>query len=41
MIKDDLTYKVIGCAMKIHNTLGNGFQSDRRCGGNLSTMFSY
>ena len=24
--KDDLTYKVIGCAMKIHNTLGNGFQ---------------
>ncbi len=26
MIKDDLTYKIIGCAMKIHNTLGNGFQ---------------
>lgn len=25
-IKDDLTYKIIGCAMKIHNTLGNGFQ---------------
>ena len=26
MEKDDLTYKVIGCAMRIHNTLGNGFQ---------------
>jgi GxxExxY protein len=26
MIKDDLTYKIIGCAMKVHNTLGNGFQ---------------
>jgi GxxExxY protein len=26
MIKDDLTYKVIGCSMKVHNTLGNGFQ---------------
>jgi GxxExxY protein len=25
-IKDDLTYKVIGCAMKGHSTLGNGFQ---------------
>jgi GxxExxY protein len=27
---DDLTYKINGCAMKVHNTLGNGFQSDRR-----------
>ena len=25
-IKDDLTYKIIGCCMKVHNTLGNGFQ---------------
>lgn len=23
---DKLTYKVIGCSMKIHNILGNGFQ---------------
>jgi len=26
-IKDDLTNKIIGCAMKVHNTLGNGFQA--------------
>lgn len=24
--KDELTYKIIGCAMNVHNTLGNGFQ---------------
>ncbi|MDR8394392.1 GxxExxY protein [Aliifodinibius sp. S!AR15-10] len=23
---DDLTYKIIGCAMDVHNLLGNGFQ---------------
>ena len=26
MIKDELTYTIIGCAMKAHNRLGNGFQ---------------
>ena len=26
MEKDDLTGKIIGCAMKVHSTLGNGFQ---------------
>lgn len=25
-IKDDLTYSIIGCAMKVHSFLGNGFQ---------------
>ena len=25
-IDDELTYKIIGCAMKVHNTMGNGFQ---------------
>ena len=26
MEKDDLTYKIIGCALKVHNTMGPGFQ---------------
>ncbi|MBX2967840.1 MAG: GxxExxY protein [Cyclobacteriaceae bacterium] len=26
MSLDDITYKINGCAMKVHNTLGNGFQ---------------
>jgi len=26
-INDDLTYRIIGCAMKVHNNLGNGFQA--------------
>lgn len=23
---DELTHKIIGCAMQVHNILGNGFQ---------------
>ncbi|MBB6609840.1 GxxExxY protein [Pontibacter sp. Tf4] len=23
---DDITFRIIGCAMKVHNTMGNGFQ---------------
>lgn len=26
MEKDKLTFDIIGCALKVHNTLGNGFQ---------------
>ena len=25
-IDDELTYRITGCAMKVHNSLGNGFQ---------------
>ena len=26
MIYEELTHKIIGCAMKVHSTIGNGFQ---------------
>ena len=26
MTPDEITYKINGCAMKVHNYLGNGFQ---------------
>ncbi|MCC6410366.1 MAG: GxxExxY protein [Saprospiraceae bacterium] len=26
MTLDEITYKINGCAMKVHNTMGNGFQ---------------
>jgi GxxExxY protein len=26
MLLDDITYQINGCAMKVHNVLGNGFQ---------------
>jgi GxxExxY protein len=26
MEMNDITFKIIGCAMKVHNSLGNGFQ---------------
>jgi len=26
IVDDELTYKIIGCDIKVHNTLGNGFQ---------------
>ena len=25
-LDDELTYKIIGCAMEVHKTMGNGFQ---------------
>lgn len=25
LINDDLTHKIIGCAMKVHSSLGSGF----------------
>lgn len=26
MVYEELTHKIIGCAMKVHSTIGNGFQ---------------
>jgi GxxExxY protein len=26
MKHEEITHKIIGCAMKVHSTLGNGFQ---------------
>jgi GxxExxY protein len=26
MIYEEITHKIIGCAMKVHSVLGNGFQ---------------
>lgn len=26
LVQDNLTHKIIGCAMKVHSSLGNGFQ---------------
>jgi len=26
MTQDEITFKIIGCAMRVHNILGNGFQ---------------
>lgn len=26
LLYEDLTHKIIGCAMKVHSTMGNGFQ---------------
>ena len=26
MLYENITHKIIGCAMKVHNQLGNGFQ---------------
>ena len=26
MKHEEITHKIIGCAMKVHNTIGNGFQ---------------
>ncbi len=30
MQADDITHKIIGCAMKVHNIRGNGFPEIRR-----------
>ncbi len=40
MVNEELTHKIIGCAMKVHTALGNGFQEIiyQRC---LAIEFKY
>ena len=35
-----LTHRVIGCAMTVHNILGNGFQPGRRSGSGVPKSVS-
>lgn len=36
---DDITYKINGCAMKVHNTLGNGFTHGRKLFSGIREYF--
>jgi len=35
---EEITYKINGCAMKVHNALGNGFQPGGRSRGYLPAL---